>query len=395
MRRHGAAVFKVNFNLGDLVFYPFRSILYRKSLDQWPLYLERILRERHITEIVLFGDCRPYHRVAVEIARRFGLRVFVFEEGYLRPYWITLEEGGVNGYSRLPGDPEFYRRRVIRPQTKVKPFAYPFERMAFFSAVYSLAELFGGKLFPGYDHHRELNPLYEAFAWVRSAWRRRRHNVNSKQVRKRCKGPLANNYYLLPLQVHNDAQIMYHSPFESVEALLDTVLESFSRYAPEELFLVIKHHPMDRGYSDYSDLIKTISRSKGVYGRVIYTWDSHLPTILKNALGVVTANSTVGLQGLFHKTPVKVLGKAVYDIPGLTFSGKLDEFWSQPTGPDPVLYQKFREYLLATVQFRGSFAYPPTRELLDHWSLPRKTAALYPKDLKSQTTDPSSRPAQG
>ncbi|WP_250313331.1 capsular polysaccharide export protein, LipB/KpsS family, partial [Escherichia coli] len=33
-----------------------------------------------------------------------------FEEGYLRPQFITVEEGGVNAYSSLPRDPDFYRK---------------------------------------------------------------------------------------------------------------------------------------------------------------------------------------------------------------------------------------------------------------------------------------------
>ena len=30
-----------------------------------------------------------------------GLRIHVFEEGYMRPYWVTYERGGTNGHSRL------------------------------------------------------------------------------------------------------------------------------------------------------------------------------------------------------------------------------------------------------------------------------------------------------
>jgi capsular polysaccharide export protein len=240
--------------------------------------------------------------------------------------------------------------------------------MAFFSILYSLAEAGGTKFFPGYKHHRSLNPFDEALVWVRSAWRRRRHNVNSKRVKSRCKGELSKNYFLLPLQVRNDAQILHYSSFKSIEDILNLVVESFAKYAPHRLFLVIKHHPMDRGYSDYSKLIKNISADHGVYDRVIYTWDSHLPTILNNSLGVVTVNSTVGLQALFHKTPVKVLGKAIYNIQGLTSSVSLDKFWTYPVPPNPVLYQEFREYLLATNQVNGSFAYRPTKDLLMRWN---------------------------
>ena len=38
---------------------------------------------------------------AIAVAQEVGLTVHVFEEGYLRPSWITYERGGSNGHSRL------------------------------------------------------------------------------------------------------------------------------------------------------------------------------------------------------------------------------------------------------------------------------------------------------
>ena len=75
LRRRGATIYKINFNLGDLLFYPFKNTLYRKPFKDFSLYLEKFLQERNIQQIVLFGDCRPYHRVAVEVAKRLGVRI--------------------------------------------------------------------------------------------------------------------------------------------------------------------------------------------------------------------------------------------------------------------------------------------------------------------------------
>jgi capsular polysaccharide export protein len=41
------------------------------------------------------------HAKAVKQAKSAGLRVHVFEEGYLRPYWVTYESDGSNGHSQL------------------------------------------------------------------------------------------------------------------------------------------------------------------------------------------------------------------------------------------------------------------------------------------------------
>ena len=81
-----------------------RSTIADGSPD-WRGFLGAFLHERGVTDVILFGDCRPYHRVAVDLARSRGIAVHVFEEGYFRPDWITLERDGTNGHSRLPRGP--------------------------------------------------------------------------------------------------------------------------------------------------------------------------------------------------------------------------------------------------------------------------------------------------
>jgi capsular polysaccharide export protein len=53
--------------------------------------------------------------------------------------------------------------------------------------------------------------------------------------------------------------------------------------------------------------------------------------------------------------PVVALGKAVYDIAGLTFQGELDDFWRAPTPPNAVLFDAFRRVLAARCLIPGSF----------------------------------------
>jgi len=53
-------------------------------------------------------DCRPIHKLAHEIAHRRGLKIGVFEEGYIRPDYVTLEQFGVNYHSRIPRKASYY-----------------------------------------------------------------------------------------------------------------------------------------------------------------------------------------------------------------------------------------------------------------------------------------------
>ena len=101
--------------------------------------------------------------------------------------------------------------------------------------------------------------------------------------------------------------------------------------------------------------LRELGRRYGCADRLIYVHDLHLPTLLKHARGVVTMNSTVGTSALFHRAPVKVMGRAIYDIPGLTTQAPLDQFFQSPDQVDHELYEQFMRWLRANNQVNGSF----------------------------------------
>ncbi len=354
LEAQGIEVIKVNFNAGDAFYFrgpEARS--YRGRLRDLGAYLEQLIHGRRIDGIVLFGDGRPIHRTAIEVAERLQVRIFVFEEGYLRPDWVTFEEGGVNGHSSLPRDPAFYRG--IQPVTlEAARVGATFGRAGWFSTVYSIALTLGWLLYPHYRHHRPLNAFSEAFYWVRGGVRklvfaRRERNVLGELASKQHK-----RFFLVAMQVHCDYQLK-HSRFESVEEFLKEVVASFAANGPKDKLLVIKSHPMDRPYREHGRLVRALARRHGLQDRMIHVHDLHLPTLLRHACGTVMINSTVGLQSIQEGTPVAVLGNAIYDMPGLAFQGKLEEFWRDPGNVDANLYGAFRQHLLRTNQANGSF----------------------------------------
>ncbi|MBR8426869.1 hypothetical protein KDW22_28115 [Burkholderia cenocepacia] len=109
LRERGHAVRKVNFCGGDLLYSGAKHAWdydgKPNDLSDW--YTE-ITRAGEFTDVIMFGDCREIHRHMHPVSQTFGLRVHVFEEGYVRPHWLTLERGGVNGRSSLPRDPAWY-----------------------------------------------------------------------------------------------------------------------------------------------------------------------------------------------------------------------------------------------------------------------------------------------
>ena len=352
----GAEVFKVNFNAGDWLFYPGRATNFRGRMEDWPSRIEELLLKLSIDVVLLFGDCRPVHRSAHEVASRLGIEIGVFEEGYIRPNFVTLERFGVNAYSLLPDNPRFYIRNSPLEVPNEKQLGKTFWPMVLWGFLYFAVGGLGGLFFPHYRHHRPLTVL-EALPWGRSVLRKYWYAMKEKGVLDELTGRWKKRYFLVPLQVHNDAQITEHSGYRDIEAFIHDVISSFARHAPDDTVLVFKHHPMDRGYRDYSALIRQVSERQKLAGRLFYLHDQHLPTLLDHALGVTVINSTVGLSAIQHGVPTKVCGSAIYDMAGLTSRKSLDQFWrnAHKELPDAALYDRFREYLIAHTQLNGSF----------------------------------------
>lgn len=357
LRQRGARVTRVVFNAGDALFHRGEGVIaYRGSADEWPSYFRDLLDRDPADAIFLFGDCRPLHVSATRVARELGTPVWVFEEGYLRPDFVTLERGGVNGNSSMSRDPDYYRRRAaaLPRAPKTMPVGASFRYAAFHAIVYAMALTLGGWRYPRYRHHRNLNAFVQAFCWVRGGLRKLWYAAKETGLLERATSEWSGRYFLVPLQVHCDGQIG-HSPFTSVTAFLEEVVRTFSGAASSDELLIIKHHPQDRAYRDYTRLVAELGRRYGCGERLVYVHDLHLPTLFRHARGTVTMNSTAGLSSLYHKTPTIVLGTAVYDLPGLTCQRDLADFFADPGGVDSELFAAFRRTLLADNQINGNF----------------------------------------
>lgn len=370
LEAHGAAVGKIHLNGGDEWFWGRPGAMrFRGTLAQWPAWLSNQLGARNIDALVLFGQARPAHAAAIEIARACAIAHYVFEEGYLRPDFVTLEAGGVNARSSMPRQPDAYRDAPMATVAPL-PAGQTMARMAWIAARYALAATLARPLFGPLPHHRPLQPLHEALCWARAGWRKLVHGWRQRhRLETLCSPHQSRRWFLFPLQVSGDSQITHHSPFASMEAAIEAVLASFAQHAPPDTQLVVKHHPMDRGHSDYTRLLAQRGHELGLAGRLHYVHDLHLPTLLRHTRGVVTVNSTAGLQALHHHAPVCVLGECFYALEGLVQQGGLDAFWQAPPRPDAPLFARFRALLQQRTQLNASFyarapaltAIPPPR----------------------------------
>jgi capsular polysaccharide export protein len=351
-------VYKINFNGGDLITYPdFKnSYNFTGKIENFKEFLKGFIKEKKIDLILMYGDYRPYHKIAIEVCQELQIDWYTFEEGYVRPHYITMEKFGVNGFSRLPKDPQFYLMLPDFNILEAKPNEFRFYKKALSCFLHYLSlELLSLK-FPHYQFYKNYRPyLPYLFGLLRGVIRKQVYKITEKPIFSLLTNELRKKYFLVPLQVYNDSQVILHSKYNSIKEFIEEVLESFAKNALKEHFIVFKHHPVDRGFVCYKSFIENLGKKLDIRDRVFYVHDLHLPTLIKGSLGVVVVNSTVGLQSLYHNIPVKVMGKAIYDIPGLTFQGSLDDFWKNPGEVDRTLFKKFYGYVIKTTQLNGSF----------------------------------------
>ncbi|EJJ9802977.1 capsule biosynthesis protein [Campylobacter coli] len=353
MKKNKTKVFKLNFNGGDFLFYPSgkRCKCDEKDLEN---FYESFFKEKKIDAIVMYNDCRLIHAKAIKVARKLGIGIWIFEEGYLRPYCITFEKDGVNANSSLPRDKNFYLSCNILTKESIKEIPGGFKFMAFSAFLYWLFSFLLAPFFNNKLHHRTLFP-FEFLFWFRSLYRKYLYKLTEKKLNQKIYS-LEKKYFLAILQVYNDTQIKHHYR-KSIEEFIEELILSFANHARAKSYLVFKHHPMDRGYRNYSKLINELSQKYHVEGRIFYVHDTYLPTLLKNALGCITINSTVGLSAILEGCPTKVCGNAFYNFEGLAYPKKLQFFWREAHAykPNPSLVLNFKNYLLNTNQFNGNF----------------------------------------
>lgn len=355
LESHGCGIFRINLNGGDAADWPGAATNYRGSRKRWTLFIDRYLNDHAITDVILFGDCRPLHMAAHRMAQLRKIDVHVFEEGYIRPDWLTLEPSGVNGNSSLPREPEFYLEEAKKlPPVPDRPtITANFGRRARDAYRYYSRVFLCRPFYPYYSSHRQGSLLCEGISWIYKFLRRKREAAVTHAGLSRLPGKA---YFLFPLQLSNDFQIREHSPFHDMREALDYVLYSFARRAPDHVRLVIKEHPLDSSFRSWRRHVYKRARCMGIADRVIYIAGGNLAELAKGASGMVTVNSTSATLSLAAGVPTIALGKAIYNIPQITHQGRPDEFWVLPQAPDPATYEAFRRVLYDRCLIYGGLA---------------------------------------
>ncbi|KGD64399.1 polysaccharide synthesis/modification protein [Alcanivorax nanhaiticus] len=193
-------------------------------------------------------------KAVIAWAKAEGIKLAYLELGYL-PNTMVLDGEGINFANGMPRKPEFYR--AYQPQ--------------------------GMKVDSNLVRRPPRTPVGEPIT-------------------------LPERYIFVPFQVYDDTQILIHSPWiKSMERLHD-VLEKTVDSLPSDTVFVVKEHPTSK--RSYPEL-------HGRHPRILYANANDTQQLIEKSLGVITINSTVGIESLLLGRPVITLGNACYNIEGL------------------------------------------------------------------------------
>lgn len=358
LQQRGHRVTGICLSMGDWLFWRgLPKVNYRGSLRHWPMFLRRFCLEQQVTDVVLLGEQRRYHKQAVAVAHELGVRVTVTDFGYLRPDWITLERDGMSANSQFPRDPATIRMLAsglpdVDLTVKYRDNA---GHMARGDLLYSFSNVFLGWLWPHYrrSDNRPPSLLYFPVIGLRLLRAALKRSDAARQMRQIIGS--GDHFFLFPMQLEHDFQLVSYSDFDSVLEAIWLVMCSFSRHSRTKDLLVFKVHPWDPGLVRWKHEISLMAQELGLTQRIIYLDGGNLDDLILHSAGMVTVNSTSGLQAIRLGCPVTVLGQAIYDVPGLTWQNGLDSFWQQAQAPDAGLVRDYLAAMTATIQIRGVY----------------------------------------
>ncbi len=243
----------------------FRSIYAAAGRLHYQHVMSKVRRSRP-DALGVWGGNAVDAKAVVIAARDSGIPCFHFENGFL-PNTTQMDLRGVNVESSVPREAGFYEKRSG-------------------SRAQDLPDTIAPR-----------------------APRRRKKDL--APIR------LPDRYIFIPFQVQLDSQILLHSPWiERMHRLFEVVTESARRVAGDPPVLVFKEHPSCPLH--YPDL----RRRAADLERVHFASGNSTDELIRNSLGVVTINSSVGTESLLLAKPVLALGSAVYEIPGVASSAR-------------------------------------------------------------------------
>jgi capsular polysaccharide export protein len=356
----GHRALHVIFNAADWYYSSGKNIVnYRGSIENWPRWLATTVEKEAIDAIVIFGCERDRHVAARELAAARDIPLISLEEGYIRPGYITAEEGGNNRFSPLAAmtTNDFLKKPTEKRLEPTRGHSY--NRMGVYGMFYFIIRALGIPFFWSASHHKRRPLISEFFCWnrnlLRKITRRSRNFAMVEELLERYSG----RYFLVPLQVRDDMQLVKAGRGWTNERLISEAIASFAQHAPKTHLLVFKVHPLERGHGNTPRAIATIAQLHGVQQRVRCLDDGSIGLLTRDCAGMLTVNSTSAFSAMLRRVPLGVLGDAMFRKPDLAWCIEtpehLDAYWTRAKSAKKSVLNGFRQHLAAKALIPGDY----------------------------------------
>lgn len=262
---------------------------------------------------------------AARVAVKLGKKTLFFENGYLHNT-TTVDPKGVN-----------YQNSLVN------------KTRSFYDAVILEDE-----------HLAEIYDAVPAIRRLKTKWYQSLINTQPNNPPEDI--ILPDKFIFLPFQVQDDTQVLLYSPhIQTMEAFVECALKGVKQYNlqyQDDMWIVAKEHPSDFGRVDYTALKGKYKNDKIIFLRYYPT-----PELIASSQGIITLNSTVGIEALLQHKPVITLGNSFYNIDGLVrYVTKVDQLADEipfvSAEPDHQLIDKFLYYLRYQYLAEGSWRQP-------------------------------------
>ena len=350
--------YKILFPLHEYGFSKSRIIRYDQDINIFKNFLRETIVNFEIKHIFMYGNVLIPHKQALELARELNkagkdIKTHIFELGYLRPNFVTLENEGINYNSSLIKSREFYSKQDSYSVLPVPKKHARLRIRKIWKTISFINHSLKNYKIVEKAHKLQPKPIYVWFQ-IKGFFLKYFFFFTEYKLKKNF---LRKKFFLVILQVSTDSQLTEGSDIKDNKKFIYEVIKEFAEAKLNNINLVFKHHPRDRGYTNYHNQIQKISKEFGIQNSVFYIHDYFLSKLFQNpnCTGTILINSTVGYQSLYHSVPLKSLGVTPYNIEGLSDQKDLASFFRNPSPVNKLLFKKFYKYILENSQINGNF----------------------------------------
>ena len=358
LENNNIRTYKILFPLHEYGFSQSRIIKYDQDIKVFKDFLRQTIIKYEIKHIFMYGNVLIPHKQALDLAKELNfvgkdIKTHIFELGYLRPNFVTLENDGINYNSSLIKSSKFYSKQDSYSVLPVPKKHARLRIRKIWKTISFINHSFKNYKIVEKDHKLQPKPIYIWFQ-IKGFFLKYFFFFTEYKLKNYL---LRNKFFLVILQVSTDSQLTEGSDIKDNKKFIYEVIKEFAEAKRNDINLVFKHHPRDRGYTNYHNEIRNLANEFGVSNNVFYIHDYYLSKLFQNSncMGTVLINSTVGYQSLYHSVPVKALGITPYNIKGLSDQKDLASFFKNPSPVDKLLFNKFYKYILENSQINGNF----------------------------------------